>query len=771
MPRLLRCVAFLILVLAAGMPVAAQTFVGAMSGSWWDASRPGEGQFITFETVGGRNVAYLAYFTYTADGRATWHVGNADYTPGASSLSIPLITGSGARFGSAFSSADVRTAPAGTATLEFISCTRMRMTHTGMAGVVLELTRLVGPLTGAACADAPPGPVGAFTGVVSGSWWNAARGGEGQFITFETVGSRNVAYLAYFTYTADGAASWLVGNADFAAGARSVTIPLVTGSGARFGAAFRAQDVAVASAGSATLEFTSCSSLRLTYAGSQSFALDLTRLVGPLNSLACTDSTASASATDLALRPLLVQQGLRGNARTGRTLPSIDDALPQLGKLLFFSKALSTANDTACATCHHPSLGGGDALAVSIGSGAVSADLVGPGRRLPAGNIRVARNANTFFNSGLFDAGLFWDSRIESVGKIANRNGAGSGIRTPDSAFGVADPAAGTTLPAAQARFPGVGANEMLGGGFPGITGNAAIRNHVAARLGNYGSGAGQLAPSSWLVKFRTAFGNASGSAEQLITFDQIMLAIAEYERSATFVESAFARYVRGDNAAISEQAKQGALAFFRPVESGGAQCVQCHRGDFLTNEGHHAIGFPQVGPGMGDGPNGSDDFGRGRQTPSADDRYRYRTPTLLNVELTGPYGHSGAYGTLEQAIEHYFTPTQTAENLLAARSWCQLPPFTTDPNCAASATDATVNTRASLDKLRRDQAFGGLTMPVIDLTRVPASSVADIAAFLRTLTDPCLKDRACFGRWIPRPDEAPDGHQLNALDAAGRAL
>jgi cytochrome c peroxidase len=61
--------------------------------------------------------------------------------------------------------------------------------------------------------------------------------------------------------------------------------------------------------------------------------------------------------------------------------------------------------------------------------------------------------------------------------------------------------------------------------------------------------------------------------------------------------------------------------------------------------------------------------------------------------------------------------------------------------------------------------------MPALDPTRFPATAVADIAAFLRSLTDPCVKDRACLSRWIPRPDEAPDGHQLNAVDANGRAL
>ena len=284
-----RLFAIALLALCAAFPAAAQTFTGAMSGSWWDAARSGEGQFITFETVAGRNVVYLAYFTYTADGHATWHVGTADYAANATTISVPLVTGSGARFGAAFNTADVRTASAGTATLEFVSCTRMRMRHTAMAGVVLDLTRNVGPLAGAGCGERPS-PVSSLTGVVSGSWWKAARNGEGQFVTFETVGNRNIAWLAYFTYSADGTATWLVGNADYTVGETTITIPLVTGSNARFGAAFRSADVRVADAGVATLQLNSCSSLGMSYSGgNQVFAQFLTRLVGPLTGLGCTD--------------------------------------------------------------------------------------------------------------------------------------------------------------------------------------------------------------------------------------------------------------------------------------------------------------------------------------------------------------------------------------------------------------------------------------------------------------------------------------------------
>jgi len=152
-----RLASLALLLLAASFPALAQTFSGRMSGSWWDASRAGEGQFIAFESVGARHVAWLAYFTYTADGIATWRVGSADYAPGATSIAIPLVTGSGPRFGAPYRATDLATTPAGTATLEFVACDRLRLRHDAMPGVTLQLTRLVGPLTGLACTDeAPP---------------------------------------------------------------------------------------------------------------------------------------------------------------------------------------------------------------------------------------------------------------------------------------------------------------------------------------------------------------------------------------------------------------------------------------------------------------------------------------------------------------------------------------------------------------------------------------------------------------------------------------
>ena len=88
--------------------------------------------------------------------------------------------------------------------------------------------------------------------------------------------------------------------------------------------------------------------------------------------------------------------------------------------------------------------------------------------------------------------------------------------------------------------------------------------------------------------------------------------------------------------------AKSGAL-FFKA--KGGADCASCHSGDFFTDENYYVLAVPQVGRGKADnngGGDNNDDWGRAHVTGIETDKYAYRVPTLLNVEMTGPYGHVG---------------------------------------------------------------------------------------------------------------------------------
>lgn len=467
---------------------------------------------------------------------------------------------------------------------------------------------------------------------------------------------------------------------------------------------------------------------------------------------------APSAGLDADLAALIQGHGLTGDPSAGRDLLGIDDPLAQLGMKLFFSKALGGDMDAACVTCHHPLLGGGDGLPLSIGVGAVEPDLLGPGRTHPSGEFNVPRNAPTTFNIGLWDQALFWDGRVESLGKTPGQNGAdGLGIRTPDTAFGLADPLAGDDLVAAQSRFPLTSAEEMRGKVFEAYRPNALVRAHLCARLGDFGAGQGELSAAHWLAEFQQAFASQL-DAEALITDANIAAALAAYQRSQVFVDTPWRAYVQGQRDAIDAAAKRGARLFFRPVEQGGAGCAVCHSGDFFTDEQFYTLAVPQIGLGKDDGPFDDDDYGRFRATGRPEDLYAFRTPTLLNVEVTGPYGHDGAYATLEGIVRHHLNPAAA----VAAFDPTQLDP-------AARVTHWAENTQAALAKLAADRRAGRSPLPERTLTD---DQVADLISFLHALTDPCVLDPACLARWMPGDEDSdPDGLRLRAEMAAPRRM
>ena len=470
---------------------------------------------------------------------------------------------------------------------------------------------------------------------------------------------------------------------------------------------------------------------------------------------ACSNDNTDEKFSDTELQSLISDAGITGDPSTDRTLPSIADAKAQLGKKLFFTKGLGGDDDSACVTCHHPALGGGDNLSLSIGVGAETPDLLGPGRFHDMnavgghfdGGPTVPRNAPTTFNIAYWDQALFHDGRVESLGKTAGANGDdGLGIRTPDSAFGVADPnASNDNLAAAQARFPVTSPEEMHAFSLPAQDTNDKIRDALAVKL-----------TGDWDEEFNAVFGDGT-----TITYTLIAEAIGEYERSQIFVESPWKAYVEGDMTAISDSAKRGARMFFSSIDNGGANCTSCHSGDFFTDEQYHVLASPQIGRGKGNdnGTLTNDDFGRERETADVADRYKFRTPSLLNVEVTGPWGHAGGYTTLENMVRHMLNP----EEAIANYDFSQLNP-------TIQAADMLTNTQFALDQLELNRASNvdGVHRNVA----FTEDDVTDLVEFLKALTDPCVKDRDCLAPWIPdASDTNPGGLRLNAIDNTGAFL
>ncbi|WDE07161.1 cytochrome C peroxidase [Thalassomonas viridans] len=470
-------------------------------------------------------------------------------------------------------------------------------------------------------------------------------------------------------------------------------------------------------------------------------------------------------------------------------LPGITDAKAQLGKQLFFAKNLGGENSSACVSCHHPTLGGGDNLSLSVGVDAVneldisSHDLLGLGRfndndanNLPA----VPRNAPTVFNLGLNNRRMFWDGRVER-----RRN---QGILTPDSPLSedgdrLADPnlPAGATLAAAQARFPVTSVEEMRGD-FASGSDNQDLRAQLTTRFDNSD---GDYV-SNWPALFAQAYGDTN------VTFDRIADALGEYERSMVFIDNPWQAYLNGDSDALTDQQKAGALVFFRSRRDGGAGCAGCHRGDTFSGGRHNLVAFPQFGPGKGnasttDTPH---DFGRENITGDIEDRMHFRPPTLLNIAVTGPYGHTGAFQTLEEVVDHYSNPRESINTLFAAQGneafvdgeapFCQLPQIVdlmqkNNQTCESLYPDAYANSIAAVEHLeaaRNDEveASGALR----GSPNLSPEVVAQVVAFLNALTDPCVENRDCLAPWIvdeSNEAEFPDNNPLIAHDRDNNAL
>lgn len=464
---------------------------------------------------------------------------------------------------------------------------------------------------------------------------------------------------------------------------------------------------------------------------------------------------------DQSLREIIDAQGLTGNPLLNRTVPDIKSPKAQLGMDLFFSKTLGGDQDSACVACHHPVLGGGDQLSLPIGVEADDPDLLGPGRtnefalNNPEGGPPVPRNAPTTFNVVAWDKFQFHDGRVESLDKTPGANGAGeSGIRTPDSAFGVADPLAGNNLVQAQARFPVTSNEEMKGFDHSEYT-NQTIRELLAGRLGGYGDDKHLVADlAHWEEKFQNALPESNLPIKKLISEQTVSMLIAEYERSQAFVETPWKKYIEGDKHAISSEAKKGAMLFYTSSQQGGANCSSCHSGDFFTDESFHNLAMPQIGPGKGDGTDGSKDFGRARETGLTEDMFAFRTPSLLNVEVTGPWSHAGSYASLEAVVKHHLNATDAIENFDEQ----QLP-----QTGIRNLDQMSANTQEALSS-------PNFALETIQLSDMQVSS---LVAFLKALTDPCTQDRECLRQWIPDGEERndPNGDQLNATGQDGNLL
>ncbi|UCF69477.1 MAG: cytochrome-c peroxidase [Acidobacteriota bacterium] len=397
-----------------------------------------------------------------------------------------------------------------------------------------------------------------------------------------------------------------------------------------------------------------------------------------------------------------------------------------LGRLLFHDKIVSGNRNISCASCHHILTGTSDGLSLSIGEGghglSVTRDT-GTGEH--AVHERVPRNSPALFNLGAVEfQRMFHDGRVEIDSSQP------SGFRSP----------AGDQLPggldnplAVQAMFPVTSTTEMAG---QASENEIAVRASLGDLVGVWERLADRLrANQQYAEMFVDAFEDIDSAAD--IEFHHAANAIAAYEAAAWRAdESPFDRWLRGERDAISLQARRGAELFY-----GRANCGSYHSGRFQTDHEFHAAGVPQIGPGKGDNApgyaDGRDDFGRERVTGEESDRYCFRTPSLRNVALTGPWGHSGAYNDLKATVRHMSDPATHLNAYDPAQ--CVLP-----SRQDLDAQDLVVHG----DSARRAQIQSRIQNTPVMLTDTEVEEILD---FLHALTDPRSLDlRHDMPRLVP---------------------
>jgi cytochrome c peroxidase len=137
---------------------------------------------------------------------------------------------------------------------------------------------------------------------------------------------------------------------------------------------------------------------------------------------------------------------------------------------------------------------------------------------------------------------------------------------------------------------------------------------------------------------YRILFEKAFGGSDP-ITAGTVTAALATYQRTLVSGLAPFDRWIDGDENAIGSEAKRGFVLFNEK-----ARCSACHSTWRFTDDSFHDIGLD------------THDLGRGKFVPPnvIGMRHAFKTPSLRDLRLQGPYMHDGSVKMLGDVIEHY---------------------------------------------------------------------------------------------------------------------
>lgn len=136
----------------------------------------------------------------------------------------------------------------------------------------------------------------------------------------------------------------------------------------------------------------------------------------------------------------------------------------------------------------------------------------------------------------------------------------------------------------------------------------------------------------------------------QEINAEYMLKALAQFMTMLTSANSRFDKYKRNEiGGTLSAEEINGYQVFKQ-------KCASCHATDIFTDNSFRNNGL-SVNPAL-------NDLGRFRVTEQENDKYKFKVPSLRNIEKTAPYMHDGRFYTLESVLDHYSNGVANTQNL-----------------------------------------------------------------------------------------------------------
>jgi len=140
------------------------------------------------------------------------------------------------------------------------------------------------------------------------------------------------------------------------------------------------------------------------------------------------------------------------------------------------------------------------------------------------------------------------------------------------------------------------------------------------------------------IPEYADAFKKLFPNSAKPVSMENVGKAIGAFERRL-ITPTRFHKLLAGDTKALTDEEQRGLEAFHQ------VGCTSCHTGAGVGGTQYQKLGAVKAWPNL-------HDKGVGELTKKAEDDYKFKVPTLLNVAKTAPYGHDGQMATMEETVK-----------------------------------------------------------------------------------------------------------------------